>query len=420
MTKKGIVSLNAPSDTSAGQTADKAELFELVRIAFIAFSSYVGFAFLNPVFGLVFRSLGLADTMAGAVASVGALALIVGSVHGQAGKGQVALRRALLTALFGNVLGHLIFALTTSGAILGLLVAEVTLLLLLVGRITATFFFVLIQIKLLTAVNAQVSDQNSNRGYAALTAANALGLVLGPIAGGALGSLSLFVPVWCVMVFPILGMLACLSMKGPKGNTTEDTQHEPDDLPINRRLVLPLSVALITMFVLSSLQLVVPLFVADLPAFGAKDASRIAGIALFWGGAGVIGANLVLMKVKIAKPEGLIVAGSLIAMPGFLVLGQADSLTALSASLLGVGVGVGLIMPAYTNLATQMAGPRQKTAVSGKVVLFQSLGMAIGPFAGVLLYSYGDLFLGLAIFLGGMAAVTALLLNASPGFKPGS
>ena len=354
-----------------------------LHISAVSFMSYVGFAFLNPSFPLALESIGFSQTQIGLVASLGGASLVCASLLGTRILRRFRWQTGLAITLVAGVLGHLGFALftllTTNGQIgngsgfLGLTLS----------RGTVTFAFALTQIVILHAL----ADQSSGRGYAGITAANALGIVFGPVLGGILANTYLLLPIYSVFAFSLFDLVLCLPWLAMK-TAADHTAPEPaKDAPWTL-LLLPAAFAFIVMTCLASMQLAMPLALSDALSLPPEPSARLAGYGLLWGGIGLVLSNIALMVRPNLSPEKILPVATFIAAIGFIVLAQVSDFYGFCVALFIVGLGIGPAIPAYTRLATERHGKEASAAI----VLVQSLGLMIGPYFGVLLLGQGLLF----------------------------
>jgi MFS family permease len=151
-----------------------------------------------------------------------------------------------------------------------------------------------------------------------------------------------------------------------------------------------------------------------LPPMLAVSVFSLAGLS---GLGGRIGLGMIADRVG-AKPT--LVAGLFVqalAMGTYLFVGAIGEFYALSVIF---GLTYGGVMPLYAVLVRDYFGPRIMGTMFGAVAAFASLGMALGPWAGGLVFdtygSYAWLYIG--SFGIGLSAVAIALTFRPAGFPP--
>lgn len=372
----------------------------LVLIWAVSFFSYMGFAFLNPSFPLALGFLGYSLVQIGLIASLSGAAIVLAGLAGNRLLNLVAWQVGLPMTIGLSAAGHLTFAAVTALVSRGLVPTEIGLVGLICARGIVAFGFALTQITVLRAL----SKQSSYTGYSGNTAANALGIVLGPILGGIVAGWSLLLPIYSVFGFSIFACFLCLPwLLGKRSDSTLITSNEPEE---RRRslMVIPASLAFLVMVILSSMQIGLPLHIDGIQQERVGDSARVAGYALFWGGIGLVSSSIALMVAPKQSPFWTFVLASVLAALGFLNLSQIHDSTFVYVSLFIVGAGLGPTITAYTRLASDALGQDASAAI----VLTQSLGLMVGPYSGVVLFYHGLLFQANAAVL--LASALCLVL----------
>lgn len=362
----------------------------LILLSSVAFLSYVSFAFLNPVFGILFRELNYTDVDAGVAASAGGVFLIVGSIVWRPVLARKKLDSVLINALRGNLFGHASFAAVAALIVASHLNSATGYVLLIGARAASTFFFVAVQMALLARVGPSTNGSSSVRSLAFLNAANALGIVIGPMLGGVAGQISVLLPLWLVVAFPLaaITLSSRLPSQEPAYLDVLATPNPNASVGLQGRIFL--WIAFVVLFCLSSLQLVMAYHIADQKSLFGADATRVTGLVLFFGGLGLVAGNIAVSLVRLDKGVLCLAAGLIVAAAGFCGMSVADSILSLSVVLFIAGLGLGVTMPIYTDLVRKNLADSPRAA--GLLTLAQSLGMVFGPLTGVIFYTTGRVF----------------------------
>jgi DHA1 family tetracycline resistance protein-like MFS transporter len=147
-----------------------------------------------------------------------------------------------------------------------------------------------------------------------LSAANGLGMVVGPASAGLLASFGMGAPLVFIAAMPALSLLVlwrALPRNAPRSS--------PDGAPLrllDPRLRQPLAVALVAMLCVHVAQTVVGFYALDRLQLAPAEAVRAAAIALGAVGAALIGAQM-LMRALAWPPVRLIRWGAGVAALGF-------------------------------------------------------------------------------------------------------
>jgi DHA1 family tetracycline resistance protein-like MFS transporter len=238
---------------------------------------------------------------------------------------------------------------------------------------------------------------------AALGAANAVGMVVGPALAAMLAQHSLSLPLYLTGVLPIVAFII-LWRALPR---TPPVQHaQRATLKLNDlRLRRPMAVAFTAMFCVAIAQITVGFFAIDRLGLVGPAAAKAAGIALTAVGVSLVLSQMLVRKLK-WQPQRMIYVGGLVSAVGFGAVALAESAPVLWACYFVAAAGMGWVFPAFSALAANAVEPHEQGAAAGTVGAAQGLGIVVGPLVGTVLYgvSPGTPYL----LVGAMLAAVAL------------
>lgn len=362
-------------------TAARSELNALLLFNTLCLTAMMAIV---PVIGPIIRELQLSEWHGGLVVTAsGVLWMLMARVWGRRSD-----RRGRRTVLLQAAAGYLVSYLLLAGCLDYMLdeppAAWLTLSVMILFRgLVGAFYAALPSVSA-----ARVADTTApaERGgiMARLGAANALGMVLGPMLGGLLVQDSLILPLYVAALLPLLGMI-WLARVLPK-----DGRHEHSDAPPVRltdpRLRLPLAGMLLAMSGVITAQMTVGFFAMDRLALPANEAARAAGMAITAVGVTLILVQGGLSRFGSASPRLCLGVGALIAAVGFALVSLLSSVVGLVVCYCVMAMGLGLVFPAIQTLAANSVTSREQGVAAGSVTAVQGLAMVVTPLLSTLAY----------------------------------
>lgn len=260
----------------------------------------------------------------------------------------------------------------------------------------------------LPAAMAYVADTTSederSQGIGLMSAAMGLGLIFGPALGGGLGQQGLSMPFFiagglALVTWPFAYRYLPETLSRTGINAVADASAALSSRVIASPLFPLFALALILNFSAAMFEATFVLFAAHRAAFGPKEIGLLFTIL---GAIGVIvQGSLIGRLVKRFGDMSLIKAGLLLSAAGLsLILFAFDMVSLLLAAAI-YNIGVSLIGPSSSTLATQYNDQGQGTSL-GLMQSFGSLGRIIGPVVGGGLYElsiFSPYLLGTAIMI---------------------
>jgi DHA1 family tetracycline resistance protein-like MFS transporter len=333
--------------------------------------------------GPIARVLGLATWQAGAAVTVsGVIWMLLARPWGQASD-RYGRRRILLIATAGFTLAYWALCLFIDASLRFLPSALLGFIGLMIGRGLIGVFYAAIPVGGNALIADNIEPQHRAKAMAALGAANACGLVIGPAIAALLSRFSLSLPFYAMAILPLLAFVVLhYKLKGQELHLRQ----APRKVHLNDpRLRRPMAVAFVAMLCVSIAQITVGFFALDRLGMNPADAAQTAGIALTMVGFALICSQLVVRRLE-WPPLRLIRAGALVAAAGFAGSILADAAWGLWLCFFVSASGMGLIFPSFAALAANAVDASEQGATAGSIGAAQGFGVVIGPLAATLIY----------------------------------
>ena len=155
-----------------------------------------GFSVLFAILGPLGREIGLSELQIGSILAASSLTVFFVSPRWGRLSDRFGRKRIMIVGLLGYTIGNLIFTTIFQAALLGVLIPTLGYVALIVSRVLHASLMSAIQ-PASTAYMADITDVHTRtKGMGAVGAANNLGSVIGPAAGGLLAGISMLAPLW--------------------------------------------------------------------------------------------------------------------------------------------------------------------------------------------------------------------------------
>jgi DHA1 family tetracycline resistance protein-like MFS transporter len=223
---------------------------------------------------------------------------------------------------------------------------------------------------------------------AAMGAAGALGMVVGPAMAGALAQSSLLLPLYVTAVLPALAFLF-LWFKLPRHERPKALGNAPLRLG-DPRLRRPMAVCLTAVSAVGVAQMTVSFYALDHLHMTPMESARTASLCLTLVGIALIGAQLLVKRLG-WTPERMIRVGGMISAVSFAGVIFSNNVAELGVCFFGSAIGMGWLFPAYATLAANSVEPHEQGGAAGSLGVTQGLGIVVGPLAGALLHGIGPI-----------------------------
>ena len=340
-------------------------------------------AFVSMI-GPISRILGMPTWQAGAAVTVsGVLWILLARPWGQASdrRGR---RHILLLGTGGFTLAYWALCLFIDVSLQVLPSALLGFIGIMLGRGIIGVFYAAIPVGCNALIADNIEPQRRASAMAALGAANACGLVIGPAIAALLSRYSLSLPFYAMAILPLLAFLVLrFKLKGQELHLKQT----PRSVRLSdRRLRRPMAVAFVAMLCVSIAQITVGFYAIDRLGMAPAEAAQTAGIALTMVGVALICAQLLVRRLD-WTPQRLIRIGALVAACGYAGSMLADTAWGLWLCFFVSAAGMGWIFPSFAALAANAVEASEQGATAGSIGAAQGFGVVIGPLAGTLVYA---------------------------------
>ncbi len=387
------------------------------RVVFFVFVTVfldlVGFGIVAPLMPFYVKSMGGSPQTVGLLFGCFSGAQLIATPYLGRLSDRIGRRPVILFSLAGNAVAMVAFAFATKVSLLPLLFFSRILAGATAGNLSACQ----------AAIADSTTEADRAKGMGKLGAGIGLGLVLGPVIGGQLSHLGPWAPplgAAAMALADLIGAVFFMPETRRKIEPRAASAPPPSPSPspsllqvlAQRPLLMVLSLYFLTFFAMTNLNVALAYLVQARLSWGEPE---VTNIFVLIGAIGVIVQGMLIGRLSARfKQLPLIIVGSLC-----LVLGMALIAVSMRASpiLVGValiGLGLGLINPVLSALASELAGPERRGTVLGFAQGSGGLGRTIGPlWSGMLAthVSIGAPFIGGAV-AAGLSVIIGLMLRA--------
>ncbi|WP_394846486.1 MFS transporter [Pendulispora brunnea] len=358
----------------------------VLAFAFVTvFLDLVGFGIIIPLLPFYVKSMGgTAETVGFILSSFSLTQLLLTPVLGRLSD-RVGRRRVILVSLAGNAVSMALFALATKVSLLPLLfisriVAGAT-----SGNIAAC-----------QAAIADVTDaEDRTKGMGRIGAGVGLGMVLGPVLGSAASHFGEWAPPLVASALALADFAAAFffmpETRRPESVSLRDVTGATDQRPSlweaisQRGILIVFALYFLTFLYLSTINVTLPLITNVRLGWTEREIGHVFG--LFGLIMLVIQGGLIGRMSRAWGARRLIIAGSVCAMCGLLVVAWSGQVAAVVVGLVLLGAGLGVINPCLSTLAAELAGSSRRGAILGFAQSAGGLARTLGPTAAGILYA---------------------------------
>lgn len=391
-------------------------------LSFVALVGTMAIMSFVAVVGPITRLFGLADWHAGLALTAGGVLWTLTARRWGKLSDRVGRKRVLVVSLAAYAVTYLLLAVMVDAALGHPPALAVSLAVLVGARALVGLFYAAVPTVAAAAVADQAPPGKRASSMARLGAANAVGLVAGPVVAGWIATYDIALALYAAALMPLaaLGMILWkLPETRPADAAPEQARQQPepasDTAPrqtpragfFDLRLRLPLAAMFVAIMAVATTQSTVGFLMLDRLSLSPAEGAAAAGYALTALGAGLILAQSTMMRLEWPPLRWLLI-GAVLAGAGFgsvAVLGT-GWLIFLAFGL--AGLGMGLVRPSIQALTADCVEAHEQGAAAGTVASMQGLAMTLGPLVGTLLYGLspavpyllvGSLLLALALIL---------------------
>ncbi len=400
-------------------------------LGFVALVGTMAIMSFVAVVGPITRLFGLADWHAGLALTAGGVLWTLTARRWGKLSDRVGRKRVLIFSLAAYAVTYLLLAVMVDAALGHPPAMAVSLAVLVGARALVGLFYAAVPTVAAAAVADQAAPGKRASAMARLGAANAVGLVAGPVVAGWIATYDIALALYAAALMPLaaLGMIIwklpetrpsapAPSAEPPPG---ESADKKPSVGVFDPRLRLALFAMFVAIMAVATTQSTVGFLMLDRLSLSPAEGAKAAGYALTALGVGLILAQSTMMRVEWPPLRWLLV-GALLASAGFGSVSVLESTWQIGAAFGLAGLGMGLVRPSIQALTADCVDAHEQGAAAGTVAAMQGFAMTVGPLVGTLLYTLspgvpyllvGGLLLALALVLWRRHAVQSAAQPAS-------
>lgn len=371
----------------------RSNLWVLNFVALVGTMAIMAFV---AVVGPLVRLLGLADWHAGLALTAGGVLWMLAARRWGKLSDRVGRKRVLIISLTAYALTYIVLAVAVDLALSSPPAIALSLAVLVGMRALVGLFYAAVPTITAASVADQVAPGHRASAMAKLGAANAVGLVAGPMVAGWIAVYDLALALYVAALMPIvaLGLIVWKmpETKPPAKSSAESSTQASSNAPykpvvgwFDARLRLPLGAVFVTMIAVAVTQSTVGFLVLDRLSLSLSDGAKTAGYALTAVGAGLICSQSFMMRIQ-WPPTRWLLLGAILASAGFGSVAILSDAWPMLAAFGLAGIGMGFVRPAVQALTADCVDAHEQGAAAGIVASMQGFAMIVGPLAGTLLY----------------------------------
>ena len=333
------------------------------------------------------REIGLAEVQVGAIISASSITFFLASPVWGRTSDRWGRKRVLLIGLVGYTFGTLIFATGFWLALAGLITPIAAFAYLTLSRMLQST----IMSATPPAASAYVADitdvRSRTKGMGGIGAAQNVGSILGPAAGGLLASLSLILPLYFAAGLTVVAAVLVLAFLPEPVQQVAPKQMAR--LRYRDPRILPFIVVGVLMFSgFAVVQQTLAFRFQDVLGLSGQETARTFGFAMMFSAvASLIAQGVIVQRMNLEAMTLLRIAIPLL-MAAFAVMSVTNNGTALFLAMGVLGLAMGLAGPGFMAGASLAVSQQEQGAVAGIAGSCGPLGFTIGPLLGTLLYQY--------------------------------
>ncbi|WP_394828914.1 MFS transporter [Pendulispora albinea] len=371
----------------------------VLTFAFITvFLDLVGFGLIIPLLPLYVKSMGGSAVTVGFILSSFAVTqLLATPILGRLSD-RVGRRRVILISLAGNALSMALFALATELSTLPLLFASRIMAGATAGNISACQ----------AAVADVTRPEDRAKGMGRIGAGIGLGMVLGPVIGSSVSHLGPWAPPLFASALAVADLVgAFFFMPETKATGTSSPAAASAaaatasaaaaahgaakratlwEALTNRGILKVFALYFLTFLYMSTINVTLPLLTNARLGWTEREIGHVFGLFGFM--MFVIQGGLIGRLTRAWGPRNLVLAGSFASMCGLLLVSRATTAAMVAGGLLLLGIGMGVINPCLSSLASEHAGPERQGSILGFAQSAGGLARAIGPTLTGIVYTH--------------------------------
>jgi len=363
-----------------------------------------------PILAPLIRTLGLSESQGGAMVSAGSAVMALTAAWWGAQSDRFGRKPMMLIGFLGLFLSYGLYTLILWFGLQGALVGLPLFIALLLGRGFVGLFLPVVP----SSTQAYMADitppEERATGMALISAANGVGMIVGPAVAGILALLGLIYPM---LLATLLALAAYFLVRAWLPAVA------PRPMPPRQALSMftPgvrnwLLVALATMLTVVTLQITAGFYFQDRLGLSPTQAARTLAWALTLVGLMLILFQTLQIKVLRWRARRLALSGAVSIATGLLLLLLTQTLPLYYLAYAFLGMGSGMLFPSFMAGASLCVPPQQQGAVAGLLGATQGVGATLAPLASTLLYEHNPAWPFWALL--GCMALAALAAATAP------
>ncbi|MGL5927397.1 MAG: MFS transporter [Dermatophilaceae bacterium] len=351
------------------------------------FLAYLGQMALNPIIAPLARQVGLAEWQIGVTISTAAVMVVLSSQFWGRRSQSWGRKPVLVAALGLATLAMTGFAIISALGMNGLIPAATLFLLFVLLRGIGFGSAIAAIPPTAQAYIADVTPDEATRtrGMAGIGAVQGVSMIGGAVVGGALAGFGL---IWPIAAVPVLlaVALALVALRLRREPHHELIRDPAKVRPTDAR-VWPFLLAGFGMFsALGFMQVLIGFVVQDRFGLTAELTGVVTGGSLLAAGIGMVIAQGVIVPTSGWAPGILLRVGTAVAAIGYALLVPNLGVWPMVASILLIGLGLGIAMPGYTAGPTLFMNRDEQGSLAGLIGATNGMTFIIAPTASTLLY----------------------------------
>lgn len=407
---------HSPTDASASTDATPDphnRRLRLIIFAGVAFSGLTMTVIL-PILAPLIRALGLSESQGGWMVSTGSIAMALMASWWGVRSDRVGRKPIILAGFLGLFLSYCVFTLVLWLGLKGLLAGTILFAALLGARSLVGVFLPAVPSSSQAYMADITTPAQRASGMALISAANGVGMVVGPALAGVLALYGLIWPMLLATLLPLIGYLV---VRRHLPHVTPRAQPERPRLsPWTPGVRNWLAIALCTMLTIVTLQISAGFYFQDRLSLSGTATAGALATAL-----SLVGIMLILtqtMQIKCLKwqPRRLAITGAPLMAVGLCILLLTQSLPTYYLAYAFLGVGAGMLFPAFMSGASLCVDRSHQGAVAGLVAATQGIGAIIAPIGSTMLYEQNPAWPFMVLV--GLMAVALLAAVMAPAAAP--
>lgn len=384
-------------------------------IFFSVFVAMLGLMLIAPITPSLIRELGLREIHSGILISVGSIMTAVmapvwGNISDAKGRKPV-----ILIGFIGMSISTLLLTVTFYCGLHQWLSGGLLLFFMIVTRSLVGMFIPAVLSSSQAYMGDVTEEKERGSGMAIISAANGLGLILGPAIAGVFTLFGLLWPLYFgIGIATVAFIVNLLLMPADKPAMTRGSIKVSPFQPGLRNYLF---VALVTMIGIVTIQVIGGFYLQDQLNLASEKLAGVVSLGLMLSGTAMLTAQYVQAKWLKWEPRPMILLGSLILVASMLLFLLTSYLPFYYSAFFVFGLGSGLMMTGFMTGASLSVRNEQQGGVAGLVAAMQGISAIIAPILSTVLYQanrYSPMIM-IAILTALLGAVILARFRKRPG-----